>query len=37
MKIMRKIRTKIAARLREKFGLEHGDAIIEALKDKHIE
>lgn len=37
MKIMEKIRGKIADRLREKFGDESGKEILEALKDKHIE
>ena len=37
MKIMEKIRSKIADRIREKFGEYEGDAILEALKEKHIE
>lgn len=37
MKIMEKIRSKIADRLIEKFGPEAGNEILEALKDKHIE
>lgn len=37
MKIMEKIRTKIAERLKEKFGVALGQEILEALKEKHIE
>lgn len=37
MKIMEKIRGKIADRLREKFGPEEGDKILEALREQHIE
>ena len=37
MKIMEKIRGKIADRLKEKFGEMAGQEIIEALKEKHIE
>lgn len=37
MKIMEKIRSKIADRIREKYGDLEGDAILEALKEKHIE
>jgi uncharacterized protein YbcV (DUF1398 family) len=37
MKIMEKIRSRIADRLKEKLGDEQGHVILEALKDKHIE
>lgn len=37
MKIMEKIRSKIADRIREKFGPHEGELILEALKEKHIE
>jgi hypothetical protein len=37
MKIMEKIRSKIAERLKEKFGVALGQEILEALKEKHIE
>ncbi len=37
MKIMEKIRGKIADRLREKFGPEEGNLILNALREHHIE
>jgi hypothetical protein len=37
MKIMEKIRSKIADRIRDKFGAHEGDLILEALREKHIE
>lgn len=37
MKIMEKIRSKIAERIRDKFGAHEGDLILDALKEKHIE
>ena len=37
MKIMEKIRSKIADRIRDKFGAHEGELILDALKEKHIE
>ena len=37
MKIMERIRSNRADRIRDKFGAHEGDQILEALKEKHIE